>query len=812
VPAAQVVGVPEDAVIAELTSSELVAGWLATVVVRCIGPRPTGGMALPRSPGVRWVQMGRVRATSARVTIGGRQRTEHRIVAWLRPTRTGPLDVAPITVKFGSESRATNRLHAEVVAPSELIFLEPSYDGEPEPPKSLYVGQQLPVRLSLFAAADAHSELRGQLLPVADLTNAALQEYIAPDGQKHSFKPTVAFTYGSQGPTGLRRHRERRGDRWFEVHRFETGLTPLAPGTMGGSFSQRLTVTRKATGIHHRDLVPKKTPAEIVEIKRALADIPVLPLPPPPAGGAFLGLIGDWTVSLALDQRVVAVGDGVSLVLTAAGVGDAAALVVPELALHGITHHPPETRVDEDAGTVTVTWLLVPRDAQAQLGSFAFLTFDTAAADYAMHTFSPVLGVEPASVAVGAVWEPHGTDIDPAGDVAAATSIHYIKREQRAPVALPLVPTALPRLLALWVLAPAFYVCVALFCRRRERFARDPHHRRRHDARRRRRQVLAAVRNAPPEAVAAVVRGELHDYLTAVLDLPPGATTEEVAAAVEDSELATMLRAAAATHFGGGERALIDPARLAACVKALAPLLTLVLFVGLPAPPAQADAAAAAAAYDRGQLTTAVAHYQALLTDQGADPAVLYNLGNCAYRQGDFGQAMVYYERARRLAPRDAAIIENLNFVRAQAGITSTRRNGPAAAALELRDRLRPDEWLGLGTLLWCIGWLAAGLRRWQRRMPRWPMAVCFALAAAAVGASYAQQQSSYRPGQAIIVADETPVLPVPLPPTAAVPPKRLLQVGEAVDIRETRTEWCRVRAGQDEGWVRVTAVTPFWE
>lgn len=49
--------------------------------------------------------------------------------------------------------------------------------------------------------------------------------------------------------------------------------------------------------------------------------------------------------------------------------------------------------------------------------------------------------------------------------------------------------------------------------------------------------------------------------------------------------------------------------------------------------------------------------------------AVLYNLGNAFARQGNAAMAVLYYERARVLSPRDPDIEANLARVRASAGL-----------------------------------------------------------------------------------------------------------------------------------------------
>lgn len=71
------------------------------------------------------------------------------------------------------------------------------------------------------------------------------------------------------------------------------------------------------------------------------------------------------------------------------------------------------------------------------------------------------------------------------------------------------------------------------------------------------------------------------------------------------------------------------------------------------------------ASYEGGDFEGAIGLY-ATLVDMGvSDPDLDYNLGNAYYKLGAVGPAILHYERARRLAPRDPDIAENLSLARA---------------------------------------------------------------------------------------------------------------------------------------------------
>jgi len=83
---------------------------------------------------------------------------------------------------------------------------------------------------------------------------------------------------------------------------------------------------------------------------------------------------------------------------------------------------------------------------------------------------------------------------------------------------------------------------------------------------------------------------------------------------------------------------------------------------------AAAQSAAAAlynqanALYHSGDFEAARSGYQRVVATGVADSRLFYNLGNACFKSGRLGEAILWYERARRLAPRDEDINANLRF------------------------------------------------------------------------------------------------------------------------------------------------------
>ena len=68
--------------------------------------------------------------------------------------------------------------------------------------------------------------------------------------------------------------------------------------------------------------------------------------------------------------------------------------------------------------------------------------------------------------------------------------------------------------------------------------------------------------------------------------------------------------------------------------------------------------------YRRGEFAAARLRYLAATETGVRDSRLYYNLGNACFKDGRLGEAVVWYERARRLAPRDEDVLANLRFVR----------------------------------------------------------------------------------------------------------------------------------------------------
>lgn len=68
-------------------------------------------------------------------------------------------------------------------------------------------------------------------------------------------------------------------------------------------------------------------------------------------------------------------------------------------------------------------------------------------------------------------------------------------------------------------------------------------------------------------------------------------------------------------------------------------------------------------AYMNDDFVTAAALYNEIAATEGTSTNLYYNLGNCYFRMGQLGRAVLNYERALRLDPSNTDARDNLKFV-----------------------------------------------------------------------------------------------------------------------------------------------------
>ncbi len=209
---------------------------------------------------------------------------------------------------------------------------------------------------------------------------------------------------------------------------------------------------------------------------------------------------------------------------------------------------------------------------------------------------------------------------------------------------------------------------------------------------------------------------------------------------------------------------------------------------------------AANIAYKAQDYTRAIEGYEAILKSGKESGAIYYNLGNSYFKQGELGRAILNYERARRLMPRDADLNFNLQYVRQRAGQDTVQSEVLGWGAV------RQVRWATQREIIWMLvvmgGFIIAGhlwslWGRWQYRLRRVVIGILVALWF--VGATALVVQVQAQDNLAIVfTASEARFEPHPDSTTHFS-----LAPGARVHILKREDNWAKVeRLDGRAGWI----------
>ncbi|MGM9837997.1 MAG: tetratricopeptide repeat protein [Paludibacteraceae bacterium] len=216
--------------------------------------------------------------------------------------------------------------------------------------------------------------------------------------------------------------------------------------------------------------------------------------------------------------------------------------------------------------------------------------------------------------------------------------------------------------------------------------------------------------------------------------------------------------------------------------------------------------------YAAGNYTDAIQTYQSIINEAGGHLSkdyafVYYNMGNAYFKQGELAQAILAYERALRLAPTNADIKYNLAF--AQSRITDNIADTQAFAisnwSKAVRNWLTEQTWMWMSIVLFslclvCLLVFLLNRETWLRKTAfhlAWITLLVAILSCVNAGSLH---QRDTKRAEAIITQG---VVNAKSSPDRSGTDLFTLHEGTKAEIKETLGEWCNIRVGNNQGWVR---------
>jgi len=211
-------------------------------------------------------------------------------------------------------------------------------------------------------------------------------------------------------------------------------------------------------------------------------------------------------------------------------------------------------------------------------------------------------------------------------------------------------------------------------------------------------------------------------------------------------------------------------------------------------------------AYKEGRFEDALADYNQLVLSGYRNGHIFYNLGNTHFRLEDLGRAILNYERARILIPRDSDLGFNLRQARDQMEDVVSESQSFVRTAFFWLDDLSPREVFCIFAIVNIAFWGVLLVRLFTR--PEWSYYLLLALAALWLlcGASFGLKRYQVdRDDRAVILPTELDVLAGPDVGDTAL---FKLHAGTLVHFERSEDGWALIRL-QDKkrGWVRGDAI-----
>lgn len=215
------------------------------------------------------------------------------------------------------------------------------------------------------------------------------------------------------------------------------------------------------------------------------------------------------------------------------------------------------------------------------------------------------------------------------------------------------------------------------------------------------------------------------------------------------------------------------------------------------------------ALYKDGQYAAAAREYEQLRQAGLTSGNLYFNLGNAYFKAGEKGQAILNYERARRLMPGDPDLGANLAYAQSLTGAPACAGTLWQAVVFPLSHRLPTHRLLWTTSAVYTLLLLALAVYRLWPARPRWLVysAAGFAALAVIAGTSLAQQllTDDWQRQAVVISAGETPTRFEPAD-TGTV--HFVLKEGSLIRVLDSRENWLQVaRCDGRRGWIEKQAV-----
>jgi tetratricopeptide (TPR) repeat protein len=774
---------------------------------------------LPKINGIKWQST--VPSQSSQISITNSRRTTiYTSIYYFTVNKTGYFRLPNMSVKLGSKtitlpSRAF-RAQKHSISDSkgkqttidDLLYASATLDTDRD---FIYLGEEVPLEIKLYSANGLNLTCSW---PSIDADNIVMRDYSQVNPEAPSFMP----------PTRKSIVLDKQK---FNVDMFKSAIRPISLKPFSGSVKiqcqVRIPRQRGRSGFFDSLGAGSFFGNGYKMIRHnVIATLPnkeIKPLPDFPENTKFLGLVGQWRMSIMFDSKALYTGDPLTLKIIISGNGSLDTLAPPDIKLPGFIAYPPEVEKRESPRggieKAEIRYALIPKEEGPVHINLAFCVFQTQSQKFLIKKFNKKFNVKKGEKSVAIVDDAaENKTIDEMQKQESLKNksrhdILSLKNTDASEIDIPLLDNHFNLILFFIFFGPISLLIFEYVKRYKLKLQDNPILRRRKNAMKIKRNILKILNEAEPDQLHDLVQNKITPFLNDLYGFPPGTSSTELADLIKDKELAENIRSASASSYMPGVIHK-DPVALKRKLLASLKKASILFLVFIPLfTYAQSDKfnlKSPEAAYASGKYKKAEILYRTMLKRKKTCPAILYNIGNCLYKQGELPEALVYYERARRLDPADSDIFENLNVVRRKLMLPEIGKvKNPLDSLVNIRDSFRPDQWLLFAAIFWSAFWLVLITKQFLTKAQISTALSLIVVAMLLCLIAYLAQKNSTYSQKFALVVKKAPVYT--LPTTISEKSNFELTPGTDVQIEENRHNWKRIRNEESEGWVKGNVV-----
>lgn len=215
--------------------------------------------------------------------------------------------------------------------------------------------------------------------------------------------------------------------------------------------------------------------------------------------------------------------------------------------------------------------------------------------------------------------------------------------------------------------------------------------------------------------------------------------------------------------------------------------------------------------YERGDYESAISSYEKVLAADRVSPGLHYNLGCAYFSQKEYGKAILQFEKARQLSPRDPDILHNLEYSRL---FLKDRFELPAPMPFiawfkALRNSLSLSELKFLETVLFSLLIIGIVVYRLTRRstfgQELIPATILLGILLLLVGGWLLDRSIALKEKHAILLVEEAEVTSAPIAGSSTL---FVIHEGTSAEILDATDAWYEIRLDDGKtGWIIHEAV-----